>query len=206
MGTLVLFMGRLILFWTSGDISSGFQSQSLICAWQRHVCCIFPEIHIWCNTCCHLRRPAWQPSHSLPCTCEQALVGSKLGPIMLPLTMWDEASRYSTNWSMPAWLGIFNVLKFPDTYTTCQWSCSNVLFSIVCCSVILSIGTYDYYNDIFGSHHTGTPSRAPTSGIGWPILETCSNFFSFQPGLFWGIFWVYPQFTLGSDRMQTMVK
>ena len=35
--TQILFMGPLIpLFWTSGDISSGFQS--LICTWQRCMC------------------------------------------------------------------------------------------------------------------------------------------------------------------------
>ena len=37
------FVGPLIpLFWTSGDVSSGFQSQSgfcLICTWWRCMCC-----------------------------------------------------------------------------------------------------------------------------------------------------------------------
>ena len=51
--THVLFVGPLIpLFWTSGDVSSGFQSQSrsLIFTWKRHAWCTFPEIHLWCNT------------------------------------------------------------------------------------------------------------------------------------------------------------
>ena len=31
--------------------------------------------------------PAWQPSSFVPCTCEQALVGLKLGAIVPPLTV-----------------------------------------------------------------------------------------------------------------------
>ena len=43
-------MGPLIpLFWTSGDISSGFQSQSG--QPYLHLAKEFPEIHFWCNTC-----------------------------------------------------------------------------------------------------------------------------------------------------------
>ena len=48
------FMGPLIpLFWTSGDISSGFQSQSgqPYSSLQRLTCYTFPEIHLWCDTC-----------------------------------------------------------------------------------------------------------------------------------------------------------
>ena len=48
------FVGPLIpLFWTSGDVSSGFQSQSGFClihTWQRHTWSMFPEIHLWCDT------------------------------------------------------------------------------------------------------------------------------------------------------------
>ena len=43
-----LFVGPLIpLFWTSGDICPGFQSQggSLACL------CSIPQIHLWCDTC-----------------------------------------------------------------------------------------------------------------------------------------------------------
>ena len=48
--TWVLFMEELILlFCTSGDVSSGFQS--LICTWWRHMCYTFPKIHLWCDTC-----------------------------------------------------------------------------------------------------------------------------------------------------------
>ena len=40
------------LFWTSGDVSSGFKARvgSLIWAAQRHMCYTFPEIHLWCDT------------------------------------------------------------------------------------------------------------------------------------------------------------
>ena len=44
--TRVLFVGPLIpLFWTSGDVSYGFQSQS----GQPYLC--LAEIHLWCDTC-----------------------------------------------------------------------------------------------------------------------------------------------------------
>ena len=54
--TWVLFVGPLIpLFWTSGDVSSGFQSQSgqpfSHFTWQWNMCNRFPEIHPWCDTC-----------------------------------------------------------------------------------------------------------------------------------------------------------
>ena len=48
------FVGPLIpLFWTSGDVSSGFQSQSGFCLiWTLWRCTwyTFPEIHLWCDT------------------------------------------------------------------------------------------------------------------------------------------------------------
>ena len=50
--TRVLFVGQLIaLFWTSGDVCPGFQSQggSLTCT----LSCLrnSPQIHLWCETC-----------------------------------------------------------------------------------------------------------------------------------------------------------
>ena len=49
--THVLFVGPLIpLFWTSGDVCPGFQSQGgLACM----LSCLraIPQIHLWCNTC-----------------------------------------------------------------------------------------------------------------------------------------------------------
>ena len=48
------FLGPLIpLFRTSGDVSSGFQSQSGFCLIRTSRMCTwytFPEIHLWCNT------------------------------------------------------------------------------------------------------------------------------------------------------------
>ena len=44
------FMRPLIpLFWTFGDVSSGFQSR--IRNWQRHMWCMVPEIYLWCDFC-----------------------------------------------------------------------------------------------------------------------------------------------------------
>ena len=45
-------MGPLIpLFWTSGDVSSGFQSQSGQPYSHSTEMYTFPEIHLWCDTC-----------------------------------------------------------------------------------------------------------------------------------------------------------
>ena len=76
-------MGPLIpLFWTSGDVSSGFKSQSgqpyscLVEAYMLH----FPEIHLWCNTCWPLgslsQHGSWASRHWW---------GSKPGSIVPPL-------------------------------------------------------------------------------------------------------------------------
>ena len=46
-------LGPLVpLFWISGDVSSGFQSQrgSALFALRRRMYCTFPEIHLWCYT------------------------------------------------------------------------------------------------------------------------------------------------------------
>ena len=72
----VLFVGSLIpMFWTSGDVPSGFQSQSgqpLSCLAEAYI------LHIpWDSPLVqHLlaAEPAWQLSCSLRHTCEQALV------------------------------------------------------------------------------------------------------------------------------------
>ena len=40
-----------VLFVTSGDVSSGFQSGSLIHTLWRRICYTFPQIHLWCDTC-----------------------------------------------------------------------------------------------------------------------------------------------------------
>ena len=58
-------MGPLILlFWTSGDVSSGFQSvqpySHLAEAYMVHI----PEIHLWCDTCRPVGAEAWQPKQS----------------------------------------------------------------------------------------------------------------------------------------------
>ena len=76
--TWVLFVGPLIpMFWTSGDVSSGFQSQSgqpylyLAEAYMMYILWFPPLVqHLLTSW-----QPAWQLSCSHPCTCEQALVG-----------------------------------------------------------------------------------------------------------------------------------
>ena len=56
----------------------GFKVGSLIHTWQRHTCCIFPEISSGA-TPINSRWPAWQLSWSHPHTCEQALMGLETG-------------------------------------------------------------------------------------------------------------------------------
>ena len=55
--------------------------------------------------------PAWQLSHSLPHTCEQALVGLETG-ICRVLPLWG---RHSTNWAMPARLGMWSSFNHPNS-------------------------------------------------------------------------------------------
>ena len=76
------FMGKLIpLFWNSSDVSSLFQSQSgqpylcLLEAYLLHIPWDLPLVQHLLITWW----PALQPSHSLPHTCEQALVGLETG-------------------------------------------------------------------------------------------------------------------------------
>ena len=71
----------ILLFWTSSDVSSGFQNQSgqpYFCLAEANVLgipCDSPLVQ-------HLPtswQPVWQLSQSLSCTCKQALVGLKTG-------------------------------------------------------------------------------------------------------------------------------
>ena len=99
---MYFFVGTLIpLFWTSGDVSSGFQSKSgqlyscLAETYELHVPWDF--LLVW-----HLPtswQPAWQLSWSLPHTCEQALLG-------LETRTYGFVDECSINWAMPALLTI----------------------------------------------------------------------------------------------------
>ena len=78
--TQVLFLGPLIpLFWTSGNVSPGFHSQSgqpyshLTEVYVLHV--VGPLV--WYMPTSLL--PAWQLTCCLSCACEQALLGLKIG-------------------------------------------------------------------------------------------------------------------------------
>ena len=104
LGDTCPFMGLLIpLFWTSGDVSSGFQSQSGFCliqACRRCMCYICSERFTSGATPANLLQSVWQPSCSLPHTCKQVLVGLKT---------W--IYRRSTDWAMRARL-LFLYLSF----------------------------------------------------------------------------------------------
>ena len=96
-------MGPLIpLFWTSGDVFSGFQSLSgqpylhFVQAYMLHVPWDLPLVpHLLISWW-----PAWQPSHSHPHTCEQALVGLETGIYHAPSGRPDRLSYAGMpNWS-----------------------------------------------------------------------------------------------------------
>ena len=117
--TWVLFVGPLIpLFWTSGDVSSGFQSQSgqaylsLAEAYMLHVPWDSPVV--W-----HLPTSwwlAWQLSHLFHIPVRHWW-DSKPGAIMPLLTVWDQAGQtlyrpsypYSAHFSL---LFSSNLLEF----------------------------------------------------------------------------------------------
>ena len=82
----------------------GFKARvdSLICTWQRLTCDMFPEIHLWCNTC-------WPLVSQHGCSADLFHIpvirhwwGSKLGSIMLLLTVWDQTDALPTEL---CWLG-----------------------------------------------------------------------------------------------------
>ena len=86
-------------------------------------------------------------------------------------------------------------------FTTCQWSCRKVMFSVMCACqfVCLQGAPCDHYPWCIGPHHTGTPSvqgpcplctgfwpplyrvHSPAGDIWWTRLETCSNLFTWGP-------------------------
>ena len=74
---------------------------SLSPAWQRCTCYFFPESHLWCDTCWLLcsQHGSWAVLFHIPVS--RHWWGSKLGSIMLPLTVWDHAGRSFNDWDMP---------------------------------------------------------------------------------------------------------
>ena len=112
-------MGPLIpLFWTSGDISSGFQSQSGFCL-SRGICF---TLHIpWDSPLVwHLPtswQPAWQPSRlfRIPARHWWDL---KLGAIMPPLTVWDQAGQTLYRLSYPGSAFYDNILSTQKKIST----------------------------------------------------------------------------------------
>ena len=105
------FYGPLIsLFWTSSDVSCGFQNQSeqpyscLADAYMLHNPWDSPLVqHLLTSW-----QPLWQPSHSFPHTWEQALLGLKNANFHAA-TNSVKPGRYSTDWARQ--LGHFLVLN-----------------------------------------------------------------------------------------------
>ena len=91
--TWVLFLGPLIpLFWTSGDVSSGFQSQS----GQPYSSCV--EAYMlyvpWDSPLVWHLPTSWEPAWQLSCLFHVPVRhwwNLKPGAIMPPLTVWDQA-------------------------------------------------------------------------------------------------------------------
>ena len=111
--TWVLFVGPIIpLFWTSGDVSSGFQSQSwqpylsLVEAYVLHSRLVWHLLTSW--------RPVWQVSHLFHIPARHWW-DSKLGAIMPPLTVWDQAgdTLYRLSYPGSAEFSPFNLLIWP---------------------------------------------------------------------------------------------
>ena len=84
---------------TFTDVSSGFSVCSLVLGRGIHFICsmrvAFSVLTSWW--------PPWQLSHSLPCTCEQALVG-------LETMIYRAADENSTDSAIPTWLTKSNFL------------------------------------------------------------------------------------------------
>ena len=78
-------------------------------------------------------------------------------------------------------------------FTTWQWSCGMVMYSVmpVCDSVILSMGEGESRFHLTITHdglyltvqvpRYGTSPPSSDIHVWWPMLETCSNFFSWGP-------------------------
>ena len=80
---------------------------SLIHAWQRHMCYIFPEIHLWCDTC----RPlvGHHGSQALSSTYLQGIGGTQSYHAAAHSM---RSGRRSTDWAIPARL-IFQTCMHP---------------------------------------------------------------------------------------------
>ena len=125
-------MGPLIpLFWTPGDVSSGFQSQSgqpysnLAEVYILHIPWDSPLV--W-----HLPtswQPAWQPSRLFHIPARHWW-DSKPGAIMPPLTVWDQAGRTFYRLSYPGSAFLCAILFFSpkDPFTPCEIGSENETF------------------------------------------------------------------------------
>ena len=97
------FVGPLIRqFWTYGDISSGFQSQSgqpYLCLAEVYMLHVSSDSHL----VQHMPTSWWHGSQvvlfHIPVS--RHYWGSKLGPMVPQLPVWHQAGRRSSNWAMP---------------------------------------------------------------------------------------------------------
>ena len=123
--TWLLFVSPLIpLYWTSGDISTGFQSQigQPYSHWWRLSYYTFPEINLWCDTCQLLRSQhgSWAISsthlwgiggtqnqelscHHSQCEIRQPSCSTDWAILAQPLlTVWDQAGQTLYRLSYPS--------------------------------------------------------------------------------------------------------
>ena len=108
--TWVLFVGLLIpLFWTSGDVYSGFQSQS------GHPYSSLAEVfvlhvHLWCDTCWPLG--GQQGSRAISSTYLQGIGGTQNRELSCRRSQCElSQARRSTDWAIPARLFIGKYCK-----------------------------------------------------------------------------------------------
>ena len=100
--TQVLFVGPLIpLIWTSGHLLKA-RVGSLIHTWQRHMCHMFPEIHLWCETYRPLGGQHGSLAILIHVPARRHWWGLKLGSIML------QTNALLTDL---CWFGIFQYVK-----------------------------------------------------------------------------------------------
>ena len=120
------------LFWTFGNVSSGFQSHSgqpyshLAEAYVLHVSWDSPRLEIHLLTSW---QPAWQLSHAFQHTCEQSLVGLKTRIYRATATSQCETRQILYRLSYEHWLNLMwfdfqilwsiNVVNWPGPIVFC---------------------------------------------------------------------------------------
>ena len=103
----------------------GFKARvgSLIRIWQRCMCNMFPEIHLWCNTCQSVggQHGSWAILFHIPVS--RHWWGLKLGSIVLPLPHSVRQGRRSIHWAMPALLNGQKTFVLHNLYLSMLEAC-----------------------------------------------------------------------------------